>query len=160
MVKNVKDIRAFAFDFITENRAAALATVDGSSLPHVAYVYCAPDKSLNVYFSTRAFGQKFENLLNRPNVAMAFSNEESLTTIQLQGVAERVDDVEQEQSIMHELLVLRYNDPNWPLPPMQLFEKGFTNEVAVIKITPSRMTLADFSDPDKRDEGNFFQTII
>jgi nitroimidazol reductase NimA-like FMN-containing flavoprotein (pyridoxamine 5'-phosphate oxidase superfamily) len=149
-----------AYKLIEEHRAAALATSDQICMPHVATVYCVPNKDLSVYFSSRIEGRKLKNLLANPNVAMAFTDETKLRTIQLTGFAEQIEDLYLEQEILHKLMTMRYQDPNWPVPPMQLFEKGYSSQVAIIKVTPTEMTYANFENPQALGRKSFFQKVI
>lgn len=151
--------RALAHRFIMANRAAALATADKTGVPHVAPVYCIVDENLALYFSTRVEGSKYVNLINHPTVAMAFINEEKLTAIQLTGTAERIENIQLEQDILHKLMTLRHQDPYWPLPTMQLFERGATNELAIIKVVPTEMTYANFENTGSKPK-QFFQKIL
>lgn len=146
--------------FIIDHRAASLATTDSNGKPHVAIVYCVMGNDFTIYFSTRVEGRKFQNILQQPVVAMAFSHEHAVQMIQLCGVAQRVDDLQHEQSVLHDLMKLRYDDPNWPPPPLQLFERGATNEIAVIQVVPTELTFADFQPSDTGRYKPFFYKII
>jgi uncharacterized pyridoxamine 5'-phosphate oxidase family protein len=138
-------LRRRVIDFIVANRAAALATVSSGRVPHVATVYCIVDEDLSIYFMTRVEGRKFNNLSYQPTVAMAFTNEKDLETLQLSGKAAYLDSAEREQAVWAELMRLRIGRPdNVTLPVIQLFERGDTNEIVVIKVTPYEMTFANF----------------
>lgn len=152
--------KLLAYKFMNSNRAAALATTDLFGNPHVAIVYCVVRKDLSVYFSTRVEGRKYINLENNPAVAMAFSNEPSLQMLQLTGYAERIDDLGKEQEILQDLMRIRYRDPEWPLPPLKLFEHGATNELAVIKVSPQEVTFANFATPHTGQYQPFFEKIL
>lgn len=153
-------LRAQARRFIGENPAAALATSDLAGMPHVATVYCVAHEDLSLYCSTRVEGRKFKNMTERPQVAVAFTNEARLCTIQLTGSAERIENIRLEQEILHQLMTIRYHDPYWPIPSMQLFERGVTNELAILKITPLEMTYANFENPTLHNVKSFFQKVI
>ena len=154
------DHKQVAYDFISTNRLAALATTDNKGVPHVAPVYCVVDIELNIYFSTRIEGRKFVNLEECPIVAMTFIDEKNIATIQLTGSSERIQDMEIEQSVMRDLARLRYQDPNWPVPTLRLFDKGYTNELAIIKVIPAEMTFANFATSKTGKCKPFFQKII
>lgn len=149
-----------AFKFITKNRAAALATTNGVGLPHVAIVYCFAEKDLSLYFSTRVEGRKYMNLMGRPIVSMTFSNETEMQSIQLSGVAKRIESLELEQKILFDLITLRYGEPNWPVPPVKLFENGATNELAIIKVTPHEMVFCNFNTSKTGRYKAYFEKIL
>jgi uncharacterized pyridoxamine 5'-phosphate oxidase family protein len=150
-----------AYKFITNNRAAALATVSKAGVPHVVSIYCVVHEDLSIYFMTRVEGRKFTNLTYQPKVAMAFTDEKGLKTIQLTGAAERVNSLKLEQTIWHDLM--RFRLP-WaeqgPVPAIQLFERGATNELAIIKVMPYEMTFANFEKMANGRYNPFFQKII
>lgn len=152
--------RQFAQKFINSNRAGALATVGSGGRPHVAIVFCVAYPDLSVYFSTRVEGRKFINLLLTSYVAMSFHDENNLRMMQLTGTAKRVEDLKMEQAILYELMKLRYHDPDRPIPPLQLFERGAASEIAVMKITPAEMTYANFRTPRTGHYTPVFQKII
>jgi general stress protein 26 len=153
----LKDV---AYEFINKHRAAALATVDDKGTPHVAPIFCLARKDLGIYFSTRVEGRKFINLVKHPTVAMTLIDKENVAAIQLTGLAERLDDLNLEQSILYDLATLRYQDPNWTMPAMKLFEKGATNEIAIIRVTPSEMTYSNFTTQITGKYKPFFQKVI
>lgn len=155
------NVRKEAYDFIMANRAASLATVSEGNLPHVAIVYCITKEDLSLYFMTRVEARKFANIVYQPIVAMSITDEKHLQTIQLTGTAERVDNLSQELAIWHELMLFRLpNKDQKPVPSIQLFESGSTNELAIIKVTPAEMTFADFDiQPDGRYK-SFFRKVI
>lgn len=151
-----------AYEFLLANRAAALATVDGKGVPHVVTVYFIPHKDLTLYFTTKAEGRKFNNLTKNPTVAMAISNDNgpNLATIQLTGIVERVQDLKEEQAILLDLWRTRYDAASWPPPPMRLYERGATDELAVMRVTPTEMTFADFKTTATKRYRPFFEEII
>lgn len=146
--------------FIMRNRAGALATVSDRNIPHVATVYCFIDNDFNFYFSTRVESRKFNNITHNPIVALTFSNEISITTVQLTGAAERVENFKTEQDVLRELFAYRHGDPNWPMPPIKLFERNMTNELAVIKVVPNEMTYGSFAASKAGRYQPFFEKVI
>lgn len=152
--------RKQAINFITLHRAGSLGTVNAIGVPDVAIVYCIVKPDLSLYFSTRVEGRKYQNILANPAISLAFLDEESMATIQLTGYAERIQTLALEQEVLHELITFRYGDPNWPVPPVKLFEHGSTNELAIIKVTPSEMTHANFETNKTGRYKPFFTKII
>lgn len=138
------NLKRLAYEFIKDNRVASLATTDGDNIPHVTILYCLVRPDLSIYFMTRVEARKFQNLMDYPIVGMAFHNEKDLTTVQLTGKAERINDFSQENKILYELLRLRGEEQDWTVPPIELFKRGATNELAIIKVVPTEMTHAAF----------------
>lgn len=160
MRKVYTDPKELAFHFILHNRDASLATVGKDGIPHVVAVYCVVRKDLTLYFMTRAESRKYANIIHQPKVGMMFYSEQSLDTLQLTGKAERVNDLKQEQEIWHDLMRFRMPWSYPGLPPVQLFEEGYTNELAIIKITPQEMTYASFVPSKNNRYKSHFQKII
>lgn len=154
------DLKKQSYDFMLKNRAAALATADNKGIPHVVIVYCIVKEDFSLYFSTRVESRKYTNLIDNPVASMAFYDEKSLDTIQLTGSVERINDLKKEQDILYQLLTLRYREPNWPVPPVKLFERGATNELAIMKLTPTEMTYANFETTEDGRYKPFFQKVI
>jgi uncharacterized pyridoxamine 5'-phosphate oxidase family protein len=154
------DMKKLAYKFLNSHRLAALATVDEQGNSHVAPLFCTVRKTFDIYFSTRVEGRKFNNLMRSPNVSMSFTDEADVSTIQLSGLAERVDNLELEQEILYDLARLKYQDPNWPMPALKLFEKGATSELAIIKVTPTEMTYASFATSKPGKYKPFFKKVL
>jgi uncharacterized pyridoxamine 5'-phosphate oxidase family protein len=149
-----------AYQFITSNQTAALSTVDEKGNPHVAPVSCVVRKDLAIYFSTRTESRKFNNLMKHPTVAMAFINEVGMAVIQLSGVAERIESLEFEQSVLYDLAKQQPQDLNGSMPTLKMFEQGLTSELAIVKVIPTEMTYANFAAPKTGKYKEFFQKII
>lgn len=146
--------------FITDHRAGALATTGPNNQPHVAIIYCFVEKDLSLYFSTRVESRKYQNIRHNRTVALAFFSESDMQTVQLTGQAERVDTLSVEQEILRQLIRLRFGEPNWPAPPIKMFEKGITNELAIVKITPVELSFGSFDTTKDGRYKPFFQEII
>ena len=148
-------------DFITQNRAAVLATVGADGIPHAATIYCAVDADLTLYFMTGADSRKYQNLVHQPTVAMVFTDRDSLEAVQLTGTAERVADLLSQETLDD---IKRMDVPvanQRPVPALQLFESGATNELATIRVTPIEMTHVKFNDKlTKRKRKPIFEKVI
>jgi len=154
-----RKLREKAYSFMKANRAAALATTTPDGKPNVAIVYGLVNEDLSVYFSSRVEGRKFQNLMAQPQVSMAFFDELNMVTLQLSGTAERVEELSVEQDVLFDLITLRSGEPNWPVPPLKMFEKGSTNELAIIKVTPTEMTYGSFETDKSGRYKPFFEKI-
>lgn len=160
MLMSSKALTAKARDFIHKNRAGALATVSKESVPHVAVVYSLIEPDLTLYFITRVESVKYVNLTVNPTVSMSFSNEKTMITVQLTGRAEVVDDLKEYQDLMYRILTLRHSKHFSANPPMQLLQRGATSELAVIKVTPTKMVYANFKPLSSGKYKPFFSEVI
>lgn len=155
-----QNARKLAYKFLDANRTAALATVDVNNQPDVATVYCVINKDLTIYFTSRVEGRKYINLMRNPSVALSFAKESTLETVLVRGTAQRVDTFSLEQRVLGCLLTEKKTGELRSLPPMQLFDRGYTNEVAILKVTPAEITYAKFSDSSPGQDRPFFQKIL
>jgi uncharacterized pyridoxamine 5'-phosphate oxidase family protein len=152
--------KELVYHLLTNNRAAALATVTSQGLPHVATVYCLIDEDFSLHFVTRVEARKYRNMISQPLVAMSFMDEVNVTSVQLTGRAERIESFAEEQVIFYKLMSLRYEEDDWPLPPLRLFESGLSRELAVFKVTPTELTYANFQLQPGGRYKPFFTKII
>lgn len=159
-IQTKKELRATALDFILQNRAAALATVDTAGLPDVATVYCLAEADMSIYFVTRIESRKYANICTEPVVAMTFMNEKLMVSLQLRGRAVRVEALAEEQRILYELTLARHQDENWPSPPLKMLEHGLTGELAIMRVSPTEMTLATFETQPSGKYNPFFKHVI
>jgi uncharacterized pyridoxamine 5'-phosphate oxidase family protein len=147
-------------NFMSANGLATLATINRKGTPHAATVQIIVHDDFSVYFSTRVEARKFLNILTEPTVAMAITDSNALITVQLTGKVERVVDLQVEQALLEELWKLRFSESAIPGPAAQMFERGITNEVAVIKVTPTELSYATFAAYPSGKYHPFFHKII
>lgn len=161
MKQTTDKLKQLAYQFIKDNHTAALATVSHDGLPHVVSIYCLVDEDLALYFMTRVEGRKYINLTNNKTVAMVFTNEKHLSSIQLIGTAERVDNIKLEQKVWLELMKFRVPTlTTGPVPAIQLFERGSSDELAIIKVNPTQMIYSNFEKQSNGRFKSFFQSVI
>ena len=155
-----KNVRLKAYEFLHSHRAATLATITTNKTPDAATVFYIVDNDLFIYFMTRVESRKFRNIEKHQEISMVITDENTMETIQLTGVAERIEDLKEESGALTKLWTADYGNPNWPGPAAKLFESGHSVQLAVLKVMPLEMTYASF---EKRENGNiksFFEKII
>ncbi len=157
---NKQKLKQLSYELITEDRDGALATVSSRGVPHVATVYCVVNEALQIAFVTRVESRKFKNISHNNTVALAFWDEETMSTIQLTGKAKRVENLAQEQELFYQLVTLRFKDRKAPTPPMQLYEKGASEELAIFLVTPRELTYANFEMKPNGRYKPFFHKVI
>jgi len=160
MAQILQSPKVTAFKFLQTNKSAALATISSNHRPHVATVYYLVDKKLNLYFVTGIESIKFANLIRYPYVAMAISqdNPRVRKTLQLSGLASRIDNIYEEQEIIEHLW--KKTGRTSAVPFLMIYNSGQSNELAVIKVKPYEMTLAKFSTSDSDLKQKIFTPII
>lgn len=153
-------LRKMAREFITMHRTGVMATTDNEGKPHVAIVYCIAGEDLSIYFTTRADGRKFDNLMSNPALAMMFSSHGSLQQLQLSGKVERLAGEEEGLDWLHELMKLRFEDQTMPRPRVDILKPGVRKEYAIFRVIPTEMTYADFETSVVGRYKPDFKTII
>lgn len=154
-----KTLKQKVYEFLHEFRAATLSTFDGKT-PHGATVYAAADRDLNLYFTTRTEGRKYNNLVKNPTVAMVITDDRRMITVQATGRAISMEGEQVEADILDRLWRFRFDDPNWPVPPIKLLENDFSRELSVIKVVPSEMSCANFEGTPSGHYRSYFEKII
>lgn len=158
-IKNFSRTSSLTADFIRLHPAGALATVGMDGSPHIATVYCLARDDTSVYFSTAVEADKYRNLSAQPYVALCFYDESSIQQLQVYGLADRVESPKEEQKLLDALIALRIGKPDWPPPPLKLYESGLSNELAVIRVTPTRSMFTDFGATAGQHKA-YFQQIL
>ena len=74
-------------DFLSSHHVATLATVSKDGVAHAATLYAFADEHLTFYFLTKETTGKYKNIQENSNVALVISDEHTLDTVQVEGVA-------------------------------------------------------------------------
>jgi len=151
------NIQTKVHKFLSEHRLATLATVAETKVPNAAAIYYIVDKEFNIYFMTRIESRKFLNLEINPTVSMVITDETTMETVQLSGVAERIENPTEESANLTRLWTADHRNPNWPGPAVKLFEAGHSVQLAVVKVVPNEMTYALFKRLDEGHNESFLK---
>ena len=132
-----------AYNFLSTQMIAHVATVSTSNLPHIASVYYMADQALNIYFVTQMNTLKFQNLKYNPIISIEVTDEQSLRTIQARGKAAVCTDQKESISVINQISqIVRYN-VLWTPPTIM---HNFNSSATVIKFKPEWLRLADFRE--------------
>jgi len=88
---------------IQKSKLGVVSTVNQESRPESAFVYFTFDENLNIYFATRDSSRKYKNILENKNVAFVMATENPPQTLQLEGVANVHNDIEEQKDLFQEL---------------------------------------------------------
>jgi nitroimidazol reductase NimA-like FMN-containing flavoprotein (pyridoxamine 5'-phosphate oxidase superfamily) len=137
------DIQKTALTFLTE--PDRLTAVVGSSASdgncHVATIYYYVDDNFNFYFLTGTHSQKYNNLLENSNAAMAVGFGPSQTTIQGQGAAMLLEksSEEENEAIAHiKQRLQNHQNETWPIFQLDTYD---SEAIAVFKFIPDTLQL-------------------
>jgi general stress protein 26 len=90
-------------EFLRTHGIGVLATSSREGKPHAATVYLTCDQQFNIYFVTKKDTQKSRNLQENGQAAIAIYDAASQTTVQAEGAAVAVTDVEQATWIINDI---------------------------------------------------------
>ncbi len=132
-----------AYNFLSTQMIAHVATVSTSNLPHLASVYYMVDPALNIFFVTQMNTLKFKNLKFNPIISVEVTDEQSLRTVQARGKASVCTDQKESISVINQISqIVRYN-VLWTPPTIM---HNFNSSATVIKFKPEWLRLADFRE--------------
>jgi len=128
--------------FIQENNVAHIATISADQKrPQISTLYFVfYDKA--IYFGTRLDSVKIRNIEINNRIAMVITDSKSLITLQLDGSAENVNDIDLKAKIVE--LYNKVSNESGPnaFPPLMKTE-GFS--IAVVKCNIDWFRYSDFS---------------
>ncbi len=136
---------------IQKNKLGAVSTVNADGGPESALVYFTFDNDLNFYFATRDNSRKYQNLIQNPKVAFVMGQDNPPQTLQLEGIASVIRDVEGQKHLFPELVGLA-SAKNFSAPISQMSTGG----LQFVKIAPTWLRLGNF---EVRKHEDTFQEI-
>lgn len=143
-------------EFLNEHRLATLSTASMNGQPHGASIYVWADADLNFYFTTQTDTRKHSFAMARNQVALTIADAGMQVTVQIEGKAELIEDVETGKQVIRGLADAPAQAiPHWPPPVSKL-----GNEYSIIKVTPTWMRLANFSKTDVKNPSGYFTQIL
>lgn len=145
--------------FLRAHDLAVIATVDETGSPHAATVRYASDENFNVYFMTRIESRKFRNVMVHAKVAVVITDTQVMETVQMTGIAGRIEDMHEESAMLSKLWKSGYTAGR-ASPIVKMYEAGHTRELAVIRIAPLEMTHAVFDRGYGEAPEPFFYKVI
>jgi len=150
-------------EFLMQHKHAGISTVTPKGMPEAATVYYGIDKHFNFYFPTGTQSRKFKNIQKNPHVALAITDIEKLTTVQIEGVAKvihlakKAGDVVQTLSKSMSPSLRETLERLWdPVPPVIKMKNG---DLAILQVEIKWVRWADFSLPVKETLGQYYVEV-
>lgn len=141
--------------FLRSKKIAVISTVSKAGQVMASTVYYVLDDKFNIYFTTKAFTRKHENIQHNPNVAVVVGTENEPVTAQIQGVAKRVTDTKEAQWVMGQMKLIF--EGNKYVAPLFQISPDNNNEVVFYKITPNWIRWLDLRG--EKIDGDFVQIL-
>jgi len=124
-------------EYIDNNPAAVLGSVNADGTPHTAVVYVCTASHQTVCFVTKKLTQKYKNILVHPLVSISIFNERDSSTLQATGRAYAVDDPRMKQYVTDRITKIHALQAEW-LPPIDKLEAGEYSMIGV-ELTSARL---------------------
>ncbi len=143
------------FEFLTSHPIGVLATVTQEHTPHATTVYFAVDEAFTITFTTKRDTKKHAVLAANPNISLVVFEAFSQTTVQIDGVAEEMEDQPAAIEAFGNTLKAAMQTSDAGVPPIS---KLFAGNYIAYRIKPNNIRMAVFRRPDK---GNYemFESI-
>lgn len=126
--------------FLKAHSVAAIATVGNDGKPSVATIYYTSLKPPEILFITKSETIKFVNMRKKADVALAISDEDSLMTLQLKGLAAEIREPEIIDKVFDDITNKSVHPAYWPPPIIKMKQGNFV----VVSIVPTEMKLSDY----------------
>lgn len=131
--------------FIILNHTLHVATISSDEpKPQIATVYYIFDGDF-IYFPAPSQSVRIKNISANKNIAMVITNESSLVTLQIEGEAEIVDDVETEKDIIEKYSRISNEASTLSFPPITKTKDSFR----IVRCFIKWYRYSDFSGPKK-----------
>lgn len=143
-------------NFLQTQHSGTLATADGAANPHAAVIYLTYNEDYTFSFITKTETQKYKNIVENKNVALAIYNEKEQTSVQVVGYVEAIDDKDEMQKALNKSFRYSAETSHRELPPL---EKLFAGEYIALRVIPQVIKMAVFARPESGDD-ELYETII
>jgi nitroimidazol reductase NimA-like FMN-containing flavoprotein (pyridoxamine 5'-phosphate oxidase superfamily) len=124
--------------FIDTHNVGVISTVDVNNQPSGSIVYYCFDED-NFYFSTKKDSKKLRNIHLNNLVAFTLGSDKDTYTVQIQGVAEEIYDI-QEKAICLKKIKERANRDQLNWPALLEFKKL---DLTIVRIVPKSISMFD-----------------
>ncbi len=135
--------RGEVMDFLREYPLGALATVGSMGVPEVTTIYFHAQKDFSIYFVTKKETRKVKNVLRRPQASLLTFDEAKLTSAELIGRVEMVNDaLEFAQTIEKFHNIVSKRKAGNFVPPIAQIEAG---QYVACKLIPTTIHFKKFA---------------
>jgi uncharacterized protein YhbP (UPF0306 family) len=128
-------------NFLKNHEVGTLSTVDRAGNIHGAVVYYYGPVDGYLYISTKSETQKAHNIMANKQVALTVFDEETMQTVQLQGLASLETTAKTKRQIVAELIQPKMLRREEKQPPVTKIDGG---SYMFIKITPTNIKFYDY----------------
>jgi len=143
--------RNTALNFLQEHPLGVVSTQNSKGDADLAVVYFFTEKDFTTYFVTKTVTRKFRNIIDQGKATLLAYDEDSLTSVEVQGQVRHVHDTaEIAQALEHFSSVALSRKGGYWVPPVSQIE-GLGN-FAVCKLHPKSVLFTQYAT-DLNDGG-------
>jgi general stress protein 26 len=143
-------------NFLQSHHSGTLATADAAANPHAAVIYVTFNEDYTFSFITKSETQKYKNIEENKNVALAIYDEQEQASVQVVGYVEVIDDKDGMQTVMNKSYKYSAEVSGRELPPL---EKLFAGEYVALRLVPQAIKMAVFARPESGVD-ELFETVL
>lgn len=148
--------QARVYDFLKQQSAGVLATVDPNNNPYAAVIYYTIDTAFVVRFLTKKWTKKSDNLAHNNHAMLVVYDVPSQTTVQISGVVTKVADTNETSEAFRHALGASLDTAANALPPVTKLDAG---EYVAYEMRPVEVKMAVYSSRSAENRGKLFETI-
>ena len=141
MDETTDNARKDALAFLRRHKTGVLATVSAGGEAHASMVFYTADEHFNVYFFTMVNTRKFAAIKAHPQVAFVVSTPEVPQTLQIEGLAVDIPEMEDTRELRQGLYKV-LNSNNWFAGPIMKLDPA---NVGVMRLKPTWVRWADYA---------------
>lgn len=144
-------------DFLDTHSVGVLATANKSAIPYASTIYFVVESDLSISFLTKEDTAKCRNMRENPNVALAVTDSESQSTVQVAGTVQEIKDEARIQQLHDQVVAITVSTSSGDTPPVMKLDAG---KLVAFSIQPSFVRLARFLQPESSMQiGSLFETV-
>lgn len=144
-------------EFLKRHPIGVLSTASIDNQPWGSAIFFYVDEHFNFYFVTRANTHKYHNVQANPQAAITIAHGASQTTVQAAGKLSEVPAEDYMNIIFDKLASVRPgSDGGWAPPIAKIHEGNYIP----LKLTPTKLQYANYSQNKSDPRADYIQTII
>ena len=144
------------YDFLHDNPAGVLTSVDTNGYPHGAVIYFYINDKFVISFLTKKGTKKYDNLLRNNKVMLVVYEPVSQSVAQVIGRAYEIKDNYDVSLMAQHVFEASMKMSEGGVPPITKLQVG---PYVAFEIEPSQIRMAVYERPDSGDYGKVFESI-
>lgn len=138
---NDEELKKQIFTFLQSKFITVIATITPENKPEAATIYYIVDEDFSMYFIAGNNTSKSKNIINNPNVALVVGTDNIPITAQIEGLAQKVTDLNVIPTLLGRLA--KVSNQNEYAPPAFALSNDNMN---IFKVTPAKIKWLDMTE--------------